>query len=324
MSSRRNKNNTKSSRTGARNNGPNRRRRGRGQGAGGNEPGNGNPRIENSVIGGIAQRVRRRVRYVEFFTLAGTTTVASRTYALNGLYDPYLGTGGHQPSNFDFWMQMYGFYNVVKCHVTMQYMNDATGTSQPAAFGMLPSTLGNAVTAAGTVTYLKEKGRAIFSDIPSGIVNAPVSRPLKMHYAISDFADGADTRGMSTYWGTSSTNPGSLAYVELFHGSMNGSATGTFSYCITLDYDVEFWGPLPEVNSITCECGAKMAPKWNFCGKCGEKNLCQTSHPQEVDEKKGGRATTTGQRVVRVNTRRVASQNQNFGESPVPVKTTLN
>jgi len=269
------------------------------KGAGQNQPGNGNPRIEKSIIGGIAQRITRRLRYVENFTLAGTTTVQSRSYALNGLYDPYLGTGGHQPSGFDTWMAMYGFYNVMGCKATMKYANDATGSSQPAMFGMVASTVGNAVSTAGTITYLMEQGRAVFSDIPAGIVNAPVSRALISHWRISDFADGADTRGMSTYWGTSSTNPGSLAYLEVFHGSQAGTATGGFNYSIILDYDVEFWGPLPNANSfawVCPECGSK-SQKGHFCSECATPGPSrdvseggvlpgQASHPQEADEKK--------------------------------------
>jgi len=257
---------------------------------GGNQPGTGNPRIERSIIGGLASRVTRRLRYVEIFQLASTTTVVYRAYALNGLYDPYLGTGGHQPSGFDTYMSMYGFYNVTKTTARMSYFNDATGTSQPAAFGMIASTNGNAVTTAGTITYLMEQGRAVFSDIPAGIVNAPISRGLVSKWSIRDFADGADTRGMATYWGTSSTNPGSLAYMEVFHGSLSGTATGTFTYTIELDYDVEFWGPLPNVNSFKCSgCNASMKVNQNFCSGCGisialARPVVVVSHEDELKE----------------------------------------
>lgn len=284
-----------------------------------NERGNGNPR-SSMVVGGIPQRVRRKLRYCEFFTLAGTSTVVSREYGMNCLYDPYLGTGGHQPSGFDTYMRMYAHYNVLNCSVTMRYMNDATGSSQPAVFGMIGSSLGGEVTVAGTITYLAEQGRAVLADIPAGITNAPVSRPLHMKWSISDFADGADTRGMPTYWGTASTNPTSIAYVEVFHGSTAGATTGTFTYQVILDYDIEFWLPLGSVNSFShmlkCDCGKRSPKGTPFCSECGARvrDSEEKGEEKETDVDEVLASTPPSPRLAQ------ASQPVEAEKSPPPVR----
>jgi len=216
---------------------------------GAKQSGSGNPHSQRSVLGGFPQRMKARLKYVEIFQLTGTATVAYRVYGTNCLYDPYLGTGGHQPSNFDRWMQIYDFYVVLGCECTMSYYNAATGSSTPAAFGMIASDTGSDVSALGTASYIIEQPRATYSLVTAGIVNAPRSPLQRQKWRTSDWADGADVRGMSSWWGTSSNNPGSVTYVEAWHGSLDGSTTGAFTYKFEMFFDCEFWGPHPTANS---------------------------------------------------------------------------
>jgi len=204
--------------------------------------GAGNSHIQRSILGGFPLRMKARLKYVEIFSLASTTTVQYRVYGTNCLYDPYLGTGGHQPSNFDRWMQIYDFYVVLGSTATMSYFPSTTSSGTPAAFGMLKSSTGGDVATLGTATYIIEQGLATYSLVPAGIVNAPRS-PLQVQKSrTADWADGADVRGMSTWWGTSSTNPGSVTYIEAWHGSLDGAATSAVTYKIELMFDCEFWG----------------------------------------------------------------------------------
>jgi len=218
-------------------------------GKGAIQAGNANPHMQRQVLGGFPQRMKARLKYVEIFALGGTSTVAYRVYGTNCLYDPYLGTGGHQPSNFDKWMTIYDFYVVLGSTATMSYFNAASGSTVPAAFGMLASDTGGDVTSLGTVTYIIEQPRATYSLVTAGIVNAPRSPVQRQQWRTSDWADGADVRGMSTWWGTSSNNPGSITYMEAWHGSLDGSTTGSITYKIEIIFDCEFWGPHPSANS---------------------------------------------------------------------------
>ena len=230
------------------------------QSRGAHQSGSGNPHSQRSVLGGFPQRMKARLKYVEIFALGGTSTVAYRVYGTNCLWDPYLGTGGHQPSNFDRWMAMYDFYVVLGCECTMSYYNAASGSTVPAAFGMIASDTGADVSTLGTATYIIEQPRATYSLVPAGIVNAPRSPVQRQKWRTADWADGADVRGMSTWWGTSSNNPGSVTYVEAWHGSLDGATTGSITYKFEMFFDCEFWGPHPTAPALSKNPGPLVRP----------------------------------------------------------------
>lgn len=207
----------------------------------------------SGLNGGFPERIKANLKYVELFTLAGTSTIATRPYGLNCLWDPYLGVGGHQPSNFDNWTRIYGFYTVYAASFSVTYFNDATGSSQPAAYGYVLSYDGNSTSTSGTVTYMMEQPHARYSPLPSGIVNAPVHSPLTATHQIAPWFGGVSAEDLLTqsqYRGTSSTNPPTIGpYLEVWHGSSNGATTGTFSYKVEIDFHVVWSNPLPTLPS---------------------------------------------------------------------------
>lgn len=207
----------------------------------------------SGLSGGFPERIRASLKYCELFTLAGTATIVSRVYGLNCLYDPYLAIGGHQPSNFDNWVRLYSLYTVVGAKISVTYFNDATGSSQPAAYGYVLSYDGNATSTSSTVTYMMEQPHARYSPLPSGIVNAPIHKPLTQSVSIVDWVGGIDPEELltqATYRGTPSANPPTIApYLEVWHGSSNGATTGTFSYKVEITFDVVWSNPLPTLPS---------------------------------------------------------------------------
>lgn len=66
-----------------------------------------------------------RVKLSDVFTDSVSTTLADTFYefAMNGCYDPYLGTGGGQPQGFDQWMSLYRQYRVKACKISVYYFN---------------------------------------------------------------------------------------------------------------------------------------------------------------------------------------------------------
>lgn len=66
-----------------------------------------------------------RVKLSDVFTDSISTTLSDTFYefALNGCYDPYLGTGGGQPQGFDQYMAMYTKYRVKASSISCYYFN---------------------------------------------------------------------------------------------------------------------------------------------------------------------------------------------------------
>jgi len=72
-----------------------------------------------------------RLRYVSVDNLAGPTAATIRTieFRANGMYDPDVRVGGHQPYGFDQIMLGYGKFTVVKASMTVENLNAIYGNN---------------------------------------------------------------------------------------------------------------------------------------------------------------------------------------------------
>lgn len=63
-----------------------------------------------------------RLRYVchENVPGPGTGQIVVKEYRINGMFDPEVALGGHQPSGYDELMKQYEKYTVLKTHVTLE------------------------------------------------------------------------------------------------------------------------------------------------------------------------------------------------------------
>lgn len=91
----------------------------------------------NTTLNPIAQKYRCKMKIVDNFLMGnGVTPALIEYYRLNSVYDPYSGTGGHQPYGYDQLSQLYSRYRVYKVSwtVNMTY----TDESKSLFFGALP------------------------------------------------------------------------------------------------------------------------------------------------------------------------------------------
>lgn len=79
-----------------------------------------------ALMGAMPPTFFGRHRYVEALDLNGTIggiTVGAKEYTLSGMFDPYLGVGGHQPYGFDQMAAWYGLYTVYRVSVQIQVIS---------------------------------------------------------------------------------------------------------------------------------------------------------------------------------------------------------
>jgi len=76
-------------------------------------------RVPRTRIGAFPNTKTLSLRYVENFSLnTGAATVATAVYSMNGLFDPSIAIGGHQPMFFDTYMKIYQRYRVNRAYIT--------------------------------------------------------------------------------------------------------------------------------------------------------------------------------------------------------------
>lgn len=94
--------------------------------------------ITSSTAIGFPDVMQIRMRYVDTqqFTFAGASAMKSDDWYANGLFDPYVAAGGHQPMGFDQALAYYQFAFVEssKCTVTMS--TDTAALTEPLRVGV--------------------------------------------------------------------------------------------------------------------------------------------------------------------------------------------
>lgn len=72
-----------------------------------------------------------KLSYVARFKLTPTiaNTLTFHNFCANGLFDPDLSAGGHQPMGFDQYMTMYNHYEVIGSKAVVDFMEEPTATS---------------------------------------------------------------------------------------------------------------------------------------------------------------------------------------------------
>lgn len=209
------------------------RRRGRGQ------------RIVNAISPGgygqlpIPNRMIVKMRYSDQNTLDATSTVASTyTYALNGLYDPDISGSGHQPMGFDQFASLYQNYKILGAKVTIEACGAPTTTTSEQYMGLQFHE--NAGYAPSNIVQIIERGREVHQVLGSQTnrIHKTMKWSAKKWY-------GKNIYSGYTTAGTITANPSELAYVSVFvTRAENGENPDPITYVITIDYIVEWFGPL--------------------------------------------------------------------------------
>lgn len=201
------------------------------------------PRLSRT-IGGFPDRVRSTLKYVELSSLniSASGVPQSEAYGLNCLYDPYLSVGGHQPSNFDNWTRLYDLYTVVATKIKMSYFTPTPSSGNSSAFGFLVSTDATPFSTLNTTSFIMEQPLATYSEIPAGIVNGPITVPIRKSVQVAEFF-GGDVDQILTqpeYTGTALSNPPVVLYCHAWAGPINLASTPIVPtyFKIEFEYDV--------------------------------------------------------------------------------------
>lgn len=192
----------------------------------------------------IAQTIPDRVsvKLSDVFTDDITTSFADTFYefAMNGCYDPYLGTGGGQPQGFDQWIGMYEKYRVKACKISC-YFNNTTGTASPVQLSIVPNWRGDS----SIRTYFNPsqlqycRYRRFINN--GGKTDGYVTSYMSIKKIVGTKMSGID----ADFDGTVTTNPnneGICIWYVLVQDPVNGGLSITGQIIVKLTYYVEFYG----------------------------------------------------------------------------------
>lgn len=183
-------------------------------------------------------KMRQTLVYSEVFTLTtGTTpgTVAKADFRANGMFDPRVAVGGHQPYGYDQLAAMYVRWCVLGCKITV-YGVLTNSTYNTGQVGInLSDPLGAAIiNAEGAIENQFSNYTAITQNSSAGKVVLGVD--LAKYFGVKDIVDDND------YQGSEGADPLKQCRAVVWVASDQAAAT-TFTVTLKMEYDVIFLEP---------------------------------------------------------------------------------
>lgn len=205
-------------------------------------------------IGAFPNSKTLNLRYVEDFTLnPGITGAAVNVFSMNGLYDPNITGGGHQPMFFDNYMNIYGRYRVNYSYITF-IACDTHQVNQPIT--VTGSTTGTAYgdnTRAVRMFIVKDKTNNDYSSSLNTLIEEGNTN-LAWRYAPNNLSPSVQKMRMrgdpvailncnkrdEELQGTSTSNPLNEAYFICGVDNIPGANADNMNFQVIITYNVTF------------------------------------------------------------------------------------
>ncbi len=158
-------------------------------------------------------------------------------YSCNGLYDPEVAVGGHQPLGFDQMTPMYDHYTVLGSRITVKAMSAAADLGTGGTIiGCYINDDASAVTSFDTVV---EQGKAVYriltGNSATGMTTFSKNFSTKKYFGATDVKDNDQLKG------NIAANPSDGAYFTVFAQGIDASANPGVVYIhVLIEYIVQW------------------------------------------------------------------------------------
>lgn len=196
-------------------------------------------KMGNNSILARGQYLKVNLKYAESISLnPGAGTAVSYVFSANGLYDPNITGGGHQPVGFDQYMALYELYTVTASMIKVTFINQDTANQQL----VLISNRDLNSTDPDPRVYL-ENGGTVWDIIGRAGAGNDV-KTIKKVMDMRQFSNNKDIMSEDNYAGTNATNPQEEQYYIISACSTDLSTdTGSITAFVEITYEAYFRQP---------------------------------------------------------------------------------
>lgn len=190
---------------------------------------------------GFPKTVKMAHRYYQTFDLGNIGgAVARAQFVCNGMYDPDVAVGGHQPLYFDQMSGVYDHYTVIASRITLTMNQASTGnTSASVALWINDDT-----TATPTLTALQEQSSASI-----GVLSPINANPLVLTKAWSaKKAFGGSVLGNDNLQGSASANPAEVQVFDISVWPQNLTSTQSYNCQVLIEF-IAVWDEIRDVGT---------------------------------------------------------------------------
>lgn len=195
----------------------------------------------NLILGGFPKSKMVKLRYVTEITLDPAANLYQvHHFRANSLFDPDYTGIGHQPSNFDRWMNIYNHYTVVGSKITAKYMPTAAPSGSTGSyFGIMLTddykTIGNVFTSGGVANIMEQRLNTSSRFVAGAHVLAHPCTVVK-RFSAKKFFGKKDQVMDGLYRGDASSNPQENAFFSVYTMSVGGNDPALINVLIKIDY----------------------------------------------------------------------------------------
>lgn len=185
------------------------------------------------VKNGFPDRMTVGHRYVENASITCTSGAFNNIiFSANGLYDPRLAAGGHQPMNFDTMTLVYKTYTVIGSKITVKFVDaDSTVDAIPCFAGIVVDNDTSYIT---DYTTLMEQKKGKFALLPSNSTQGVYT--LTNKWSAKKSHGGKDIVGNDDLRGNLGAAPVDQYYYQIWCNPASGSGTTVKNVLIVIEY----------------------------------------------------------------------------------------
>jgi hypothetical protein len=187
----------------------------------------------------ISQRVKLNYFHYEVLDTGGTT-LGYFDLRANGVYDPVVAVGGHQPLGYDQWSTFYNNWVVLACDIHTNFKSNVASENTQIV-GII---LSDDTTTPMEVGELAEQPLAHWTTVCCNAGNRAFADVRHRYDAKTFFNIKDPLDNVSRLGGTTGADPTEQAYFRVYFNNSNGGISDTTLQTNTLlTYDVVFSEP---------------------------------------------------------------------------------
>lgn len=181
-------------------------------------------------------KVNTTLRYYDLnVAVPATTTVTGVHYRANGIFDPYVPVGGHQPLGFDQWMAVYDHWvvNSSRIKVTFTYRDETGDVVHPFICGIYDDD--DATNSLSVNSLVEAQGRS-----KTGILTTNQDRVVLYSSWRNTKTFGPATLSDSRQAGSVAADPSEAHnwFIWLYN---YGNTANTINFFVDIEYNVTFF-----------------------------------------------------------------------------------
>lgn len=184
----------------------------------------------------IPNKATKTFRYQTSVTLdPSAVSIDSAIFRMNGMYDPEVAVGGHQPLGFDQYIGiLYDHFVVIGCKITATFASNSSTTTGAYIVGITPTDSTTALPT--TVSTIIEQGRSVHKQVQPYVGGNSIA-VLRKKMNPNKFLGRSHPLSDPELKGNVVSDPSEQAHYHVWAASTNGSTDPSTIECnVLLEY----------------------------------------------------------------------------------------